>query len=65
MSRFSTVGKWYLAFCVLTSGWFSTAALSGWKTPVQMEFPSGGFESGPHTGYSSGRSLGGSWGGGK
>jgi hypothetical protein len=68
-----------LIVCVAASGWFTTAAYKGWKTPTVMSQQSGTGGTHPTGGYyhrsyifggwgdSSGgsRSTGGSWGGGK
>jgi len=69
-----TLGTIYLLVCLVVTGWFSTAAYSGWKTASLLPQQTG--PSGPRSpggiyyfggsSYSGGsRSSGGSWGGGK
>ena len=67
MKQISKLGWFYIAFCVGTCGWFCAAAIGGWPGPqVNFADADGNSYSGStHSGYSSGRSGGGSWGGGK
>lgn len=64
MKQLSTAGKYYLAFCLATCGYFSTAALSAWPGPNFISSSSGGGHI-YSSGWSSGRSSGGFGGGGK
>lgn len=67
MTKLSILGWCYAAFCGLTCGWFCAAAIGGWPGPqIDMVDSQGNSYSGSsRSGYSSGRSGGGSWGGGK
>ena len=64
----SPAARYYLAFCLMTSGYFCAAAVNGWPGPNfnngtgSSSYSSGGGYIG---GYGGGRSSGGFGGGGK
>lgn len=65
MNQISNLGRYYLAFCVATCGYFSAAAINSWPAP---NFAAGGPGSSGHiysSGFYGGRSSGGFGGGGK
>lgn len=64
MKQISTAGRYYLAFCLATCGYFYSAAINAWPGP---SFGTGSSSSGHSysSGYYSGRSSGGFGGGGK
>lgn len=72
MKDISLVAWSYLIFGMGTCGYFCAAAIGNWPAPVLTVVPAGN-ALGPRTGYTGGgshssmfgRSLGGSWGGGK
>ncbi|QEG00006.1 hypothetical protein Mal15_40740 [Stieleria maiorica] len=56
----------YLAMGLVISGWYTAAAVLGWKSPnlgIAKALQGSGSSSGGY--YGGGRSFGGSWGGGK
>ena len=69
MKNFSTAGRYYLALCLAASGYFCTAAISGWPGQGLGFEPGGGSSHSSGSSYwygsSGGRSSGGFGGGGK
>jgi hypothetical protein len=71
MKLFTTGNQIYVVFCLLTCGYFSLAAINGWPNPlpkIQLggdSFYFGSDDEGPNSQFGSGRSSGGTWGGGK
>lgn len=63
LKNISTMGWSYFTYCLFACGYFTAAAIGGWKGP-SLDIPSGSGSS--YSGGSSyGRSSGGFWGGGK
>jgi hypothetical protein len=71
MKVFTAANRFYVIFCLTACSYFSIAAIEGWPNPlpkIGFDGESFYFESNDHTYHSnstSGRSSGGSWGGGK
>ena len=66
LKNISPLGWSYFTYCLVTCGYFTTAAIGGWKGLSIDVLPSSGYSNSYSSGGSSyGRSSGGSWGGGK
>jgi len=71
MKQISTGGKYYLAFCLATCGYFCTAAVNRWPGPGfgtgygGSSYSSGSYGHSYSSGSYGGRSSGGFGGGGK
>ncbi len=66
MKQISTGGKYYLAFCLATCGYFCTAAVNRWPGPdFGSQSGAGSYGHSYSSGSYGGRSSGGFGGGGK
>lgn len=65
LKNISPLGWTYFTYCLVACGYFTAAAIGGWKGP-DFDMPTGSGYSNSYSGGSSyGRSSGGFWGGGK
>ena len=65
LKNISTLGWCYFTYSLLACGYFTAAAIGGWKGLSLDMQPGSGYGSSYSGGSSYGRSSGGSWGGGK
>ena len=65
LKNISTLGWCYFTYSLLACGYFTAAAIGGWKGLSLDMQPGSGYGSSYSGGSSYGRSSGGFWGGGK
>lgn len=66
LKNISPLGWTYFTYCLVACGYFTAAAIGGWKGLSIDTLPSSGYGNSYSSGGSSyGRSSGGFWGGGK
>ena len=65
LKNISPLGWSYFTYCLFACGYFTAAAIGGWKGLSIDPQPGSGYGSSYSGGSSYGRSSGGSWGGGK
>ena len=65
LKNISPLGWSYFTYCLFACGYFTAAAIGGWKGLSLDTLPSSGYSSSYSGGSSYGRSSGGFWGGGK